>query len=283
FTGREYDAETALYYYRARYYNAAIVRFLSEDPIGFGAGDPNLYRYVANSPTTFTDPSGELEIRLDGSEEDVRTVREIIEAGRERSKTYDEIISRIEDDPIISIQIKVRRKVTEERGGDFIPGDYFVGAYLDLEDALVLPRLDPRHAETDLQYHLSREEFLLHVIVEQFRAAQQRSERRARGRPLPEERILKTAHGDTLDVQNELRREHEMDEIKSIHYKPQRKGGFWVEMIFKSGVRTLYRFRAKDWQLDMAEIRKKGSRPQVVDLPLRQQLPPEGDSGGAGP
>ena len=34
-------------------------RFLSEDPLGFNAGDANLYRCVFNSPTNYTDPSGE--------------------------------------------------------------------------------------------------------------------------------------------------------------------------------------------------------------------------------
>ncbi|CBN53847.1 hypothetical protein OSCI_300001 [Kamptonema sp. PCC 6506] len=34
-------------------------RFISEDTIGFGGGDANLYRYVGNSPTNYTDPSGE--------------------------------------------------------------------------------------------------------------------------------------------------------------------------------------------------------------------------------
>jgi RHS repeat-associated protein len=58
YTGREFDTETGLYYYRARYYDAAIGRFISEDPMGFGAGDSNLYRYVGNSPTNFTDPTG---------------------------------------------------------------------------------------------------------------------------------------------------------------------------------------------------------------------------------
>ncbi len=56
FTGRELDPETGLVYYRARYYDGE--RFISEDPIGFGGGDGNLYRYVFNSPTNFTDPSG---------------------------------------------------------------------------------------------------------------------------------------------------------------------------------------------------------------------------------
>jgi RHS repeat-associated protein len=58
YTGREWDGETGQYYYRARYYDQSIGRFLSQDPIGFTAGDANLYRYVFNSPTNFTDPSG---------------------------------------------------------------------------------------------------------------------------------------------------------------------------------------------------------------------------------
>jgi RHS repeat-associated protein len=58
FTGREYDSETGLYYYRARYYDPAIARFLSQDPLGFNAGDSNLYRYVRNGPTNATDAMG---------------------------------------------------------------------------------------------------------------------------------------------------------------------------------------------------------------------------------
>jgi RHS repeat-associated protein len=58
YTGRELDGETGLYYYRARYYDPKVGRFISEDPLGFGAGDTNLYRYVNNSPTNFTDPTG---------------------------------------------------------------------------------------------------------------------------------------------------------------------------------------------------------------------------------
>jgi RHS repeat-associated protein len=58
YTGRELDAETGLYYYRARYYDPAVGRFISEDPIGFSAGDTNLYRYVGNNATNYTDPTG---------------------------------------------------------------------------------------------------------------------------------------------------------------------------------------------------------------------------------
>jgi RHS repeat-associated protein len=59
YTGRETDGETGLDYYRARYYDAGNGRFISVDPMGFGAGDTNLYRYVGNSSTLYTDPTGE--------------------------------------------------------------------------------------------------------------------------------------------------------------------------------------------------------------------------------
>jgi len=58
YTGREYDAETGLYYYRARYYDPVLRRFLSLDPMGLAGRDVNLYRYVGNTPTTQGDPTG---------------------------------------------------------------------------------------------------------------------------------------------------------------------------------------------------------------------------------
>ena len=58
YTAREFDSESGLYYYRARYYEPDSGRFLSEDPIGFAGGDVNLYRYVRNSPINFRDPLG---------------------------------------------------------------------------------------------------------------------------------------------------------------------------------------------------------------------------------
>jgi RHS repeat-associated protein len=59
YTGREHDPASGLYYYRARYYDPEIGRFLSEDPLGFGAGDVNLYAYVGNNPLLTNDPTGE--------------------------------------------------------------------------------------------------------------------------------------------------------------------------------------------------------------------------------
>jgi RHS repeat-associated protein len=85
FTSREFDAEMGLYYHRARYldpatpgdllfvgirrnayYNRARYldpttgRWTTQDPLGFAAGDANLYRYVGNRATLATDPSGNL-------------------------------------------------------------------------------------------------------------------------------------------------------------------------------------------------------------------------------
>ncbi len=54
--GRERDIETGLQYNRARYYDSATGRWMSQDPLGFDAGDSNLYRYVNNKPTEATDP-----------------------------------------------------------------------------------------------------------------------------------------------------------------------------------------------------------------------------------
>jgi RHS repeat-associated protein len=57
YTAREWDAETALYFYRARYHQSAFGRFLFADPAGFAAGI-NFYAYVLNGPTNATDPTG---------------------------------------------------------------------------------------------------------------------------------------------------------------------------------------------------------------------------------
>jgi RHS repeat-associated protein len=57
FTGREWDPETQLYYYRARYYDPTTGRFISEDPIAF-AGGVNRYAYALANPVVLSDASG---------------------------------------------------------------------------------------------------------------------------------------------------------------------------------------------------------------------------------
>lgn len=56
YTGREDDG-TGLMYYRARYYNPRLSRFISEDPIGL-AGGSNLYGYVGGGPVRWRDALG---------------------------------------------------------------------------------------------------------------------------------------------------------------------------------------------------------------------------------
>jgi len=50
---------TGLAYAQARYYDPALGRFLSRDPLGIGGGDVNLYTYGANNPVTIIDPFGQ--------------------------------------------------------------------------------------------------------------------------------------------------------------------------------------------------------------------------------
>jgi len=55
--GLAYDSETGLYQVRARYYDPATRRFISEDPIGIGGGI-NQYAFAGADPVNRRDPSG---------------------------------------------------------------------------------------------------------------------------------------------------------------------------------------------------------------------------------
>lgn len=61
FTGREYDPEVGLYYYRLRTYDPLHGQFLQEDPLG-SLDDINLLAYALSNPLVFTDPMGTLSI-----------------------------------------------------------------------------------------------------------------------------------------------------------------------------------------------------------------------------
>ncbi len=65
YKGREWDAEAGLYFMRARYYDPKVARFVSEDPIGV-AGGYNLYAFAEGDPVNYTDPTGNLKMRLFG-------------------------------------------------------------------------------------------------------------------------------------------------------------------------------------------------------------------------
>lgn len=63
--GRELDAKTGLYYFRARWYSPGTGRWLSKDPIGIGGG-LNLYVFCGNNPVNFVDPSGQAPASCSG-------------------------------------------------------------------------------------------------------------------------------------------------------------------------------------------------------------------------
>ena len=63
YTGRRLDAQWGVYYYRARYYDPQLGRFLETDPAGY-ADSMNLYAYVGHDPLNGTDPTGKAAVTL---------------------------------------------------------------------------------------------------------------------------------------------------------------------------------------------------------------------------
>jgi len=53
--------DCGLEFMRARFYSPNVGRFISPDPIGLAAGEPNLYVYSGNNPISHIDPSGLLD------------------------------------------------------------------------------------------------------------------------------------------------------------------------------------------------------------------------------
>jgi RHS repeat-associated protein len=89
FSGKERDDETGLYYFGVRYYAAWLGRWTSVDPLGF-VGGLNLFRYCANSPIMFSDPTGAEEIRYRSSDVNLTGVHDPVEASRRlRAQGFD--------------------------------------------------------------------------------------------------------------------------------------------------------------------------------------------------
>jgi RHS repeat-associated protein len=65
FTGQVWDSETGLMLYRNRYYDVEFGRFISMDPIGYNAGDINLFRMIFNRILNGTDYWG-LQFQYEG-------------------------------------------------------------------------------------------------------------------------------------------------------------------------------------------------------------------------
>ncbi|MCV2369752.1 RHS repeat-associated core domain-containing protein [Roseateles oligotrophus] len=75
FTARNYDEESGLYFYRARYLDPYKGRFIQRDPLGYVAG-MNLYAYVKSRPTRYSDPSGNCPKEKLDCEEKLKVLQE---------------------------------------------------------------------------------------------------------------------------------------------------------------------------------------------------------------
>jgi len=98
YTGHIDDSGSGLTYMQARFYDPAIGRFLSNDPVGFAQGGPayfNRYAYTANDPMNYVDPDG-MELVIVGSEEYANQVNEYLDTLRETEEGA-EAITRLEE------------------------------------------------------------------------------------------------------------------------------------------------------------------------------------------
>jgi RHS repeat-associated protein len=103
--GLRFEAATGLASARNRDYSPSLGRFLERDPLGFKAGDDNVYRFVGNAPFARTDPSGLCELigaeptlTVSGVNPLRRTYDPLDERGREAAKFADKVYNRAYDD-----------------------------------------------------------------------------------------------------------------------------------------------------------------------------------------
>ncbi len=115
FTARPLDADTALQNNLNRWYDPRVGRWLSADPIGFGAGDPNLYRYVGNGPLLAIDPTG-LYSTLMGCFEESGCTGVLHRNGSDQESTTRQIPD--------EFQSEDHRKVTSTMGWDCCQGGW---------------------------------------------------------------------------------------------------------------------------------------------------------------
>ena len=101
-TGKKQDA-TKLYYFNARYYDASIGRFITEDPARNGM---NWFVYCENNPLKFTDPSG-LDVGNPGNDG--------LDEDGNPDKVHDYKIKETDDGFIIKIKTGVGRMMNERQ------------------------------------------------------------------------------------------------------------------------------------------------------------------------
>jgi len=138
YTCQEYDPITGNIWFsngqgRGRWYSPTLNRFLQPDELGFAAGDMNLGRYVGNSPTNASDPSGRDTVRIEGE-----NVVWVIERPDNRSlgqKVWDGMVGNVVE-PVRKVVIgrieanSCGESLTDEIRGELDPGGVNRGGHL---------------------------------------------------------------------------------------------------------------------------------------------------------
>jgi len=139
YTGREKDNETGLYFYRTRYYNPSIGRFISEDAVG-AISDINLYKYVGNNPINFIDPFGRgtiLEQKLKKKIEQLENhiefkkqkAKELTDQAKELYEKAKEELQKAEDVPGSSFSSEDAKNAMKSIDAALTVTDIITGAY----------------------------------------------------------------------------------------------------------------------------------------------------------